>query len=83
MLNRLPAIAAAILAIALSAPAFAQSTSSDTMGHSTMSSGSSMGHMDTTKHRTPMTHDTTGNTGMSHDTMSHGSMTHGTMPKSQ
>jgi pentapeptide MXKDX repeat protein len=76
MLNRLPAIAcAAILAAALSVPAFAQSTSTgmshDTMKHSATSS-------DSMKHHATMSHDTMGK-----DTMSHDTMKHDTTPKSQ
>jgi pentapeptide MXKDX repeat protein len=82
MLNRLPTVASlAILAISLSAPAFAQSntpkTSHDTMGHTAMSLGSSMGHHDT------MSQGTMSKSSMSHDTMSSGSMGHHTTSRPQ
>ena len=77
MLNRLPAIAtAAILAVALSAPAFAQTTSPE-MSHDTMKKHTAMSS-DSMKHHDTMSHDTTGKNAMSHDTMKHE-----TTPKSQ
>ncbi|MDI3309196.1 MAG: hypothetical protein QJR07_19125 [Acetobacteraceae bacterium] len=94
MLNRFPIIAAVILAASVSAPAFAQSSASqgmshdtmghtDTMEHSTQSSGSGMGHTGSMGRHDTMNHDAMGKKSMAHDPMSSGAMGHDSMSKSR
>jgi pentapeptide MXKDX repeat protein len=82
MLNPLPITASvAILAISLSAPTFAQSSSPrmshDTMARTAVSSGSGMGRHDT------MSRDSLSKRSLSHDTMPPGSMGRDTMSRVQ
>ena len=69
MLKHISTLAtAAVLAVSLAGPAFAQSSSSQMSSHTAMKHTHSMGHKSSMSHGT-----------MSHGTMAHGSMAHGAM----
>lgn len=69
MFNRISTLAtAAVLVVSLSAPVFAQDSSSAMSPHTAMKHDHSM------THESPMSHGS-----MSHGSMSHGSMSHGSM----